>query len=67
VDELVYFAGRIHNLHNTNNAGLQTLLGTLAVENQKAVHELVELAKTREVENAQKEQQKLQKAAQNGK
>eukprot|EP00026_Physarum_polycephalum_P001519 Phypoly_transcript_01521.p1 GENE.Phypoly_transcript_01521~~Phypoly_transcript_01521.p1 ORF type:complete len:1104 (+),score=247.66 Phypoly_transcript_01521:276-3314(+) len=67
VDELVYFAGRIHNLHNTNNAGLQSLMGTLGAEGQKAVHELVELAKTREVENAQKEQQKLQKAAQNGK
>jgi hypothetical protein len=63
VDELVYFAGRMHNMHNTNNAALQALLGTLAPETQKSVHELVELAKTREAENAQKEQERLQKAA----
>lgn len=67
MDELVYFAGRIHNMHNTNQAALQTLLSTLAEDSQKGVHELVELAKKREVENAQKEQQRLQKAQQNTK
>lgn len=61
VDELVFFASRIHAIFTTDNASFQTLLSQLAPENQTELHNLIESAKTREIENAQKEQQRLLK------
>lgn len=64
VDELVYFASKMHAKLANEGAHLQGLLQTMTPENQKDLQELVESAKAREVENAQKEQQRLLKQQQ---
>jgi hypothetical protein len=64
VDELVYFAARMHAIFTNDNQSFLKLMGTLTPEKQKEVSELVEKAKVREVENTQKEQQRLQQKAQ---
>jgi len=63
VDELVYFAGRIHAMFNNEGQTFQGLIGLLSPEDQKDVQSLVELAKTREQENIKKEQERLAKVA----
>lgn len=63
MDELVYFAARVHHLFGSDGS-FQALVGTMGGEDQKEMQVLVEAAKTREQENAQKEQQRLLKLQQ---
>lgn len=61
VDELVYFASKMHSKLATDGSAFQQLMGTLAPASQQELQLLVEQAKAREVELAQKEQARVAK------
>jgi len=63
VDELVYFASKVNALYTNENQVFQGLLGGLNPDDRKELESLVEASKTREIENAKKEQERLQRVA----